>query len=257
MSKSLAIVITTTRGRERVLHWVVQHLCKDVKGEFHLYIYNDHALPLQQSLNQLIYKQQKRNDIKLYLFNDTGRLYSEKIGCGGARHILFEQAKNNNHNIIVSLDDDMQLKPNWMDNIIHAMKVYPNHCVFTGVVRGIKGDIQHAGSTMKIINNTLFRSENKMITSNFGITEWGPMGCMAFCRSALSKDIIVPSLYIRDDAAFFLLLKKLGINETIVVPNAEAIHKPIPVPNSNLRIPEEMEKEIIWFRNTYGIELGY
>ncbi|UXH45329.1 glycosyltransferase [Rossellomorea vietnamensis] len=257
MNKSLAVVITTTFGRENVLHWVVKHLCKDVKGKFHLYIYNDHALPLNQSLTTLIYKQQKRKDVKLFLFNDTGKLNGEKIGCGGARHFLFEQAKINNHNIIVSLDDDMQLMPNWMDNIIHAMKVFPNHCVFTGIVKGKSGDIQHAGSNMQIINKTLYRSENKKVTPNFSKTEWGPMGCMAFCRSALSKDIVVPSLYIRDDAAFYLLLKKMGINETIVVPNAHAIHKPIPVPNSNLRIPEEMAKEVIWFRDTHGIELGY
>ncbi|ALC82139.1 MULTISPECIES: glycosyltransferase [Bacillus] len=255
MNRSVGIMITTTSGRENVLYWVIKNLCKDITIPFHLYIYNDHAMPLHAILLKLI-NEQKRNDIKLVLYNDLRKFNNKKIGCGGARHFMFEQAKLK-HDIIISLDDDMQLKPKWLEKVEEAMNYFPNHCVFTGVVRGPKGDIQHAGSTLKIENNTLYRSENKEVKSKYHVTEWGPMGCLAFCRSALKDHIVIPSLYIRDDAAFYLLLKRLGINNTIVVSEAEAIHKPIPVLNSNLRIKEEMEKEVIYFREVHGLELGY
>ncbi|MCP3739189.1 glycosyltransferase [Rossellomorea sp. BNER] len=257
MNRSVSIMITTTIGREQVLYWVVKHLCKDIPIPFHLYLYNDHANPLNTTLLKII-NEEKRNDIKLVVYNDLGKLNTKKIGCGGARHFLFEQVKRN-HDIVISLDDDMQLKPKWLENIMLAMDKFPKHCVFTGVVRRNDGSIQMAGSNFKIENKTLYRTENQKILplSKYHITEWGPMGCLAFCRSALTEPCIIPPLYIRDDAAFYLLLRRFGINETVVVPESEAIHKPFPVPSSNLRLKEEMEKEVIYFKKVHGLTFGY
>ncbi|XJZ28209.1 glycosyltransferase [Bacillota bacterium Lsc_1132] len=255
MNPSVCFIITTTSGREPVLHWVVKHLCKDIPIPFHLYIYNDHAKPLIKSLFSLI-KLQGRDDIELVVYNDTGLLNSKKIGCGGARHLMFEQTKRK-HDVVISIDDDMQLMPNWLESILEAMNQFSHHNVFTGVVRARNNTIQLAGSKFSIKNQTLFRYDLTEVHNKYELTDWGPMGCMAFCRSALDDSVCIPPLYIRDDAAFYLQLRRLGINETVVVADAEAIHKPIPVPSSNLRLKEEMEKEIIFFRNEYGLELGY
>lgn len=254
-NSSVCFLITTTSGREEVLHWVIQNLCKDISIPFHLYIYNDYAKPLIQSLITLI-KTEGRNDIELIVYNDTGLLNKKKIGCGGARHFMFEQTKHK-HDIVISLDDDMQLKPNWLENIMEAMNDFPNHSIFTGVVKGPLGDIQLAGSTFKISNKTLYRKDITEVKEKYQLADWGPMGCMALCRSALTDLVYIPPLYIRDDAALYLTLLNLGINKTIVVSGAEAIHKPIPVPSSNLRLKEEMDKEVIYFKEVFGLNLGY
>ncbi|MDQ7862803.1 glycosyltransferase [Peribacillus frigoritolerans] len=198
-----------------------------------------------QSLVTLI-KTEGRNDIALIVYNDTGILNKNKIGCGGARHLMFEQTKHK-HDIVISLDDDMQLKPNWLDCVMEAMNDYPNHSIFTGVVKGPSGEIQLAGSNFNICNKTLYRYDITEVKEKYQLTDWGPMGCMALCRSALTDLVTIPPLYIRDDAALYLKLLNLGINKTVVVSGAEAIHKPIPVPSSNLRLKEEMDKEVIYF----------
>jgi cellulose synthase/poly-beta-1,6-N-acetylglucosamine synthase-like glycosyltransferase len=252
---SVCFIITTTTGREKVLHWVVKHLCQDISTPFHLYIYNDHAKPLIHSIIRLI-KTEGRDDVALTVYNDTGILNKNKIGCGGARHLMFEQTKRK-HDIVISLDDDMQLKPNWLENVMEAMNQYPKHSIFTGVVKGPKGNIQIAGSKFNVIDKTLYRYDITEVKKKYQLTDWGPMGCMALCRSALTDRVSIPPLYIRDDLSLYLQLLNLGINETVVVSGAEAIHKPIPVPSSNLRLKEEMEKEAIYFREKYGLELGY
>lgn len=255
MNSSVCFIITTTSGREEVLHWVVKHLCRDIPIPFHLYIYNDHAKPLIHTLITLI-KAEGRDDVELIVYNDTGKLNKNKIGCGGARHLMFEQTKRK-HDIVISIDDDMQLKPNWLENIMEAMNEFPKHCIFTGVVKGPEGNIQLAGSKFNIINETLYRYDITEVKTKYQLADWGPMGCMALCRSALTDPVYIPPLYIRDDAALYLQLRGFGINETVVVSEAEAIHKPIPVPSSNLRLKEEMEKEVIFFKKKYGLKLGY
>ncbi|WP_205174097.1 glycosyltransferase [Bacillus pakistanensis] len=252
---SICFIIPTTTNRERVLYKVVKHLLRDIPFPFSLYIYNDRANPLIPALTRLI-KAVKRNDIKLVVYNDTGKLNNNKIGAGGARNLMFEETKLK-HDVVISLDDDMQLKPQWVENVINAMNKYPKHCVFTGIVRGQDGKIQFAGSKFKINNNTLYRYDLTDMESKYKFTDWGPIGCMAFCRSALTESVYIPPLYIRDDASFYLLLRKFGINETVVVSDAESIHKPISVPSSNLRLKEELEKERGYFRKLYGLELGY
>ncbi|MGG5253243.1 glycosyltransferase [Neobacillus sp. SM06] len=255
MNPSVCFMIPTTAGREPVLYWIVEHLCKDIPSPFHLYIYNDHAKPLIKSLFAILNKHQRR-DIELVVYNDTGLLNSKKSGAAGARRLMFEQVKRK-FDVVVSLDDDMQLMPNWLETILEAMEQYPNHNVFTGIVRGRDGKIQFAGSKFTIKDQTLYRQELTEIKGKYDVTDWGPIGCMALCRSALSESISIPPIYIRDDASLFLELRRFGWNETVVVTKAEAIHKPIPVPSSNLRLKEELEKEANFFRNQYGLEFGY
>jgi cellulose synthase/poly-beta-1,6-N-acetylglucosamine synthase-like glycosyltransferase len=255
MNGSVGFIITTTSGREEVLQWVVRHLCQDISIPFHLYIYNDHAKPLHEMLTRLI-GSQGRSDIQLVIYNDLRKLNGKRVGCGGARHFMFEKTKHK-HDIIISLDDDMQLKPKWLENVLEAMRKFPKHCIFTGVVRRFDGSIQLAGSKFRIINRTLYRSDITDISKKYHFADWGPIGCMAFCRSALTGPVTIPPLYIRDDAALYLQLLQFGINETVVVNEAEAIHKPISVPSSNLRLKDEMEKEVGYFRKVYGLKLGY
>ncbi len=255
MNPSVCFMIPTTAGREPVLSWVVEHLCKDIPSPYHLYIYNDHAKPLIKSLFAIL-KKYRRNDIELVVYNDTGLLNPKKSGAAGARRLMFEQVKRK-HDVVVSLDDDMQLKPNWLEVIFEAMRQYPNHNVFSGIVMGRDGKVQFAGSSFAIKDQVLYRKELTKIDGKYQITDWGPIGCMALCRSALSDSISIPPIYIRDDASLFLELRRFGWNETVVVAAAEAIHKPIPVPSSNLRLKEELEKEAIFFREHYGLEFGY
>lgn len=255
MQPSICFMIPTTSGRESVLHWVVQNLCKDIRMPFHLHIYNDHGKPLIPSLFSIL-RAQKRNDIELAVYNDTGLLNPKKSGAAGARRLMFDLIKRR-YDIVVSLDDDMQLKPNWLENILKAMDQFPNHNVFTGIVRDREGRIQFAGSKFTIKDQTLYRQELTEIKEKFDLTDWGPIGCMALCRSALSDSISIPPIYIRDDASLFLELRRFGWNETVVVADAEAIHKPIPVPSSNLRLKEELEKEAVFFKTNYGLKFGY
>lgn len=253
VTTKLCFMVTTTNTREESLLWNVKHLIKYINIPFSIYIYNDGAPPLKSDISALI-EQSNRKDIYFEVLNDSREISQEKIGCGGGRFQLFERVKFI-HEIVVSLDDDMQITEGWYEKMIEAINVYPNHSFFSCVVTGPDNVVQRAGSGMFIKDGILYRSELASTNEKYNIAEWGPFGCLVLCRKALKPEIKVPDLYVREDDAFYLEMKKFGINETIVVNSAVAIHRPIPTLESNLRIPEKMKEAEQYFREKYGLIL--
>jgi hypothetical protein len=253
LNNKLCFMITTTNTREESLSWVVKHLIKYINIPFAIYIYNDGAPPLKDILTSLM-GESGRNDIYLEVLNDSRELSLEKVGCGGGRFHLFERVKLN-YEMVVSLDDDMQITEGWYEKIIEAINLFPNHSIFSCVVKGPNEVVQRAGSGMLIQNGILYRYEQTSFNEKYHVAEWGPFGCLVLCRKALQPDVKVPDLYVREDDAFYLEMKKLGINETVVVNDAVAIHRAIPTIESNLRIPEKMKEAEQYFLSKYGLIL--
>jgi hypothetical protein len=249
----LCFMITTTNSREESLKWNVNHLIKYINIPFSLYIYNDGAPPLKGMVSFLI-EQSDRDDIHFEILNDDREISKEKVGCGGGRFYLFERVKWI-HDIVVSLDDDMQITKGWYEKIVEAMNVYPNHSFFSCAVKGPDNVVQRAGSGMQIKDGVLYRIELAASAEKYQVAEWGPFGCLILCRKALQPEVKVPDLYVREDDAFYLEVKKLEINETVVVNDAVAIHRPIPTFESNLRIPEKMKEAEEFFIKKYGLKL--
>ncbi|MCA1059076.1 glycosyltransferase [Rossellomorea aquimaris] len=233
MNTCIGVMIPTTYGREEALDWTIVHLLNYLKKPFSIYLYNDITAPLSNRLTKLI-KRSKRKDVDFVVLNDRQELNSERVGAGGSRHYLFEAMKEK-HDVIISLDDDMQITPNWYENIEKAMNYFPNHSVFSTGMKRPRGVKSIVGANMEFEGDLLIRKQLQTIYKKYQIADWGPLGCLVFCRKALEKDIKFPNIYTLDDEAFFLELKKRNINQTIVVTDAVAIHRPIPTPSSNQR----------------------
>ncbi|KGX92519.1 hypothetical protein N781_17040 [Pontibacillus halophilus JSM 076056 = DSM 19796] len=248
---TIGIIISTTATREKVLEFTVASLCKDTKRPFTLYIYNDLAAPLYKRIRNII-DRNRRPDIELVVLNDSNEHSKVHLGCGGGRHILFERAKSK-HPIVISLDDDMQLKKGWVEAVITAMGQFPNYHVYTGIVRNRNRDIEIAGTNFSVRNGYLYRTENQVITNKYMFTDWGPIGCIALRGKALLPQAQIPPTFTRDDAIFFMNLKKLNANQTVVVRDAEAIHKPIPVPATNLRSDQHMKEADQYLKAHHGL----
>lgn len=248
MHDHLGIIITTIGTRKKALTLNINHLVQYIDVPFVLYVYNDAGPPMGDYLTNLLTKPNG----KLVMLNDHKEISNVRVGCGGARHHLFEIAKSR-HEVIASLDDDMQITPGWFQSIQAAMDEYPNHCVFTGLVKGPKGGIQIAGSKMRIKDNRLSREALRTIPGKYGLTDWGPLGCLVLCRKALQPNLQIPPLFVREDSAFYLELRKLGINQAVVARDAVAIHRPIPVPESDLRRPSQMKAAEEYYLKHHGL----
>ncbi|WP_419887269.1 glycosyltransferase family 2 protein [Neobacillus niacini] len=252
-SKSIGIMITTVKVRKQVLIENLERLVKFIPTPFTIYIYNDAGPQLYDEIKSVIPKS-KMNEITLQCFNDFGEINKDPVGCGGGRHFLFEQMKEK-FDIIISLDDDMLIHEGWFEAIIKGMEDHPNHSIFTGMVTDSRGRVQIAGSRMRFIGSTLKRRANQTVKGMYTVTEWGPLGCLVICRNALKKEVIIPKLFVREDSAFFLICKSLGINETIVCNNAVAVHKANNVASSNLRQAEKLQEAKEYYKKHYGLDM--
>jgi hypothetical protein len=252
-SKSIGIMITTVKVRQQVLVENLERLVTLIPPPFDIYIYNDAGPPLYDGIKSVV-PESKRNEITLHCFNDHGEINKDPIGCGGGRHFLFEQMKGT-FDIIISLDDDMLINEGWYEAIITGIENHPKHSIFTGVVIDSRGKVQIAGSRMKFSGNTLKRRANQLVSGKYTVTEWGPLGCLVLCRDALKDEVTIPKLFVREDSAFFLICKNLGINETIVCKDAVAVHKARAVPSSNLRQPEKLQEAKDYFKKYYGLDM--
>ena len=252
-SKSIGIMITTVKVRKQVLVENLERLVKFIPPPFAIYIYNDAGPQLYDEIKSVI-PVSKKNEITIRCFNDRGEINKDPIGCGGGRHFLFEQMKGK-FDIIISLDDDMLIKEGWFEAIIKGIEDYPEHSIYTGVVTDSRGRVQIAGSRMNFTGNTLKRKENRTVSGMYTVTDWGPLGCLVLCREALKEEVTIPNLFVREDSAFFLICKNLGINETIVCKNAVAVHKAHAVPSSNLRQPEKLQEAKEYYKKNYGLDM--
>ncbi|MDQ0970655.1 GT2 family glycosyltransferase [Neobacillus niacini] len=252
-SKSIGIMITTVKVRKQVLVENLERLVKFVPPPFVIYIYNDAGPQLYDEIKSVI-PITKINEITLQCFNDLGEINKDPVGCGGGRHFLFEVMKEK-FDIIISLDDDMLIHEGWFEAIITGIEDHPKHSIFTGVVTDSRGRVQIAGSRMNFRGNTLKRRANQTVSGTYTVTDWGPLGCLVLCRDALKKEVTIPSLFVREDSAFFLICKNLGINETIVCKNAVAVHKANAVPSSNLRQPEKLQEAKEYYKKHYGLDM--
>jgi hypothetical protein len=252
-SKSIGIMITTVSVRKQVLIENLERLVTFIPSPFTIYIYNDAGPQLYDDIKTVI-PVSKNKEITILCFNELGEINKESIGCGGGRHFLFEQMKEK-FDIIISLDDDMLIKEGWFDAILKGIEDYPEHSIYTGVVTDSRGRVQIAGSRMKFTRNSLKRRENRTVSGIYTVTDWGPLGCLVLCRHALKKEVTIPNLFVREDSAFFLICKNLGINETIVCKNAVAVHKAQAVPSSNLRQPEKLQEAKDYYKKHYGLDM--
>lgn len=252
-SKSIGIMITTVKVRKQVLVENLERLVKFIPPPFAIYIYNDAGPQLYEEIMTVI-PESKKNEITLHCFNDLGEINKDPVGCGGGRNFLFEQIKGK-FDIIISLDDDMLINEGWFEAIIKGIEDHPKHSIFTGVVTDSRGRVQIAGSRMNFKGRTLKRKANKRVSGMYTVTDWGPLGCLILCRDALKKEVTIPKLFVREDSAFFLICKDLGINETIVCKNASAVHKANAVASSNLRQPEKLQEAKEYYKKHYGLEM--
>ncbi|MFS0777208.1 glycosyltransferase [Neobacillus sp. 3P2-tot-E-2] len=252
-NRSIGIMITTVKVRKQVLLENLDRLVKFIPQPFAIYIYNDAGPQLYDEIKNVI-PESKSNEIILHCFNDLAEIDKNPVGCGGGRHFLFEQMKEK-FDIIISLDDDMLIHEGWFEAIIKGIEDHPKHSIYTGVVTDSRGRVQIAGSRMNFRGNTLKRRANQTISGMYSVTDWGPLGCLVLCRDALKKEVIIPKLFVREDSAFFLICKSLGINETIVCKNAVAIHKANAVPSSNLRQPEKLQEAKEYYKKHYGLDM--
>jgi GT2 family glycosyltransferase len=244
-------MIPTTQGREEALKWTIFHLIKHLKKPFTVYIYNDITFPLSNRISSII-TESKRKDVYSLVLNDRQELNSIRVGAGGARHYLFEAMKGK-HDIIISLDDDMQITPNWYEQIEEAMKSYPNHCVFSSSMKRPGGNQSVVGAKMIFEGDQLIRKRLQTIHKNFQIADWAPLGCLVLCRKAVEKSITFPNIYTLDDEAFFLELKKRKINQTVIAVYAVALHRPIPAPSSNQRSDEWLSQSQHYLKRVYQV----
>jgi GT2 family glycosyltransferase len=252
-NRLIGIMITTVKVRKQVLLENLDRLVKFIPPPFVIYIYNDAGPQLYDEIKTVI-PESKSNEITLHCFNDLGEINKEPVGCGGGRHFLFEQMKGK-FDIIISLDDDMLIHEGWFEAIIKGIEEHPNHSIFTGIVTDSRGRVQIAGSRMRFKGSTLKRRANQTVSGMYSVTEWGPLGCLVICRDALRKEVMIPKLFVREDSAFFLICKSLGINETIVCNNAVAVHKANAVPSSNLRQPEKLQEAKEYYKKNYGLDM--
>ncbi|TLS37473.1 glycosyltransferase [Pseudalkalibacillus caeni] len=256
MKTELGIIIATTESRKESLLHTVTHLIKHIHDSFTLYIYNDAGPPLLPSLSKLL-TSQKRSKIHLVLLNDQKEISTTKVGCGGSRYHLFEKAKMNN-TYVLSLDDDMQITPNWFETMKEAFQQFPDHSVFTGVLKHPDNSIQAAGANFTAQEGKLRRIPNKTWEDKHHLADWGPLGYLVLCRQALQPPIKIPPLYVHEDAAFLLELRQKGIvgkEQTVVVTDAVAIHRALPVRSSNLRQPQKMAEAKQYIKRTYGLSI--
>ena len=251
MNTSIGIMIPTTHGREEALEWTIIHLLSYLNKPFKVYIYNDITLPLSTRINQIV-KSSKRSDVNYVVLNDRQEINTKRVGAGGARHYLFEAMKGN-YEVIISLDDDMQITPNWYEHIENAMTYYPYHSVFSTGMKGPNSVKNIVGANMEFEGEKLVRKKIQNIYKDYQIADWGPLGCLVFCRKAIEKQIIFPKIYTLDDEAFFLELKKRNIHQTVVATKAVAIHRPIPTASSNQRTDEWLSLSQQYLKQAYQI----
>lgn len=251
-STVLGIMIATVSNRRKMLVFNLHQMLKHISIPFTVYIYNDDGQPIKEKILQELSKVD-HSHMEIFVYNEQKEINEGRVGCGGARHYLFEKIKSK-HEIIASLDDDMQILEGWYEAFQEAIFEHPDHSVFTGIVKdGRNGELM-AGSHMIMDGNILKRKTNKIVPLNYTKTEWGPLGALILCRKSLLSHVKIPNVFVREDSAFYLELKKLGINETIVTSKAQMIHRPFYVPDSGLRSSDKLKEAKEYFKKNHGID---
>src|SRR5699024_10977081 len=118
------------------------------------------------------------------------------------------------HDIVVSFDDDMQITKDWFKVIKKAIQDHPDHYVFTCPLRNPNKRIV-AGRKMTIKNQKLYHSPIHSVSGEYQYADWGPIGCLVVCRKALLPKVKIPNIFKREDACFYLEMKKFRLNATV------------------------------------------
>lgn len=252
-----AVMIPTAKGREVSLQNNLECLLKEIKDPLTVYIYNDLAGPLDQ-LVQSVLKRSNRKDVQCLIMNENNEISSVRVGAGGARYYLFEKVKDEGHQIVASLDDDNQITAGWYENILRAIEEFPDYSVFSSLLQHVvngRNQSLHGGLRIVIDGVWLKRSQIRSFTDDYTIADWSPIGAMVFCREALKPEVKFPiELMVGEDAVMYLLLRKLGINQTVVA--NKALVKDVKTTKiKGFRTQENLREAARYIWKNYGVSM--
>jgi len=248
---NVALIIPVGAGRTKSYLHNLQSLMLQSAPAFDLFVFNDCC---QKDLVKPTFKRASRSNSfgSITVLNNDGDISSTPVGCGGARYYLYEEVRRK-YDIVCSIDDDCQLMPGWVGNVLKAYEMFPQTHVFTtSIFQG--NSLWALGMYVSIENGFVWFRPNKAADRRFRTVD-SPVGASSiFCRDALNIPFD-PNLHVCEDMDMYLNLLEHGISSCTAIRDAVMIHKPVPVGKvPGFRVEATLKQAVLRIYEKHGLK---
>ena len=177
---------------------------------------------------------------------------------GKARNFLFDQLENEKH--VVTLDDDMIVAENWLNNLFKALKAIPQ-CAGASprIIQASTNRIHSQGGYYKIKDNYYITFTEHFIrqpintkSAPYVPCDWLASGCTLYPRAIVDEFRFDEDMPNMEDPLHSYEIKKAGHN-LVSTPTSVITHSAGKTANAVMRINDALTKGICYFHQKTGL----